>query len=78
MMILLGPCKACRSLVSQEAKACPKCGQPEPYQPWPDEIRLLISRGWTVEAIKRVRELTGLGLKEAKDVVDSLASRGNG
>jgi len=34
-------------------------------------IRALIDGGNTIAAIKRVRELTGLGLKEAKDYVES-------
>jgi ribosomal protein L7/L12 len=36
------------------------------------ELRELVARGQKIEAIKRVRELTGLGLKEAKDYVESL------
>jgi ribosomal protein L7/L12 len=34
----------------------------------------LVARGQKIEAIKRVRELTGLGLKEAKDYVEQLPS----
>ena len=34
-----------------------------------------IERGNKIEAIKELREISGLGLKEAKDVVDILASR---
>ena len=34
-----------------------------------------IERGNKIEAIKELREISGLGLKEAKDVVDALASR---
>jgi ribosomal protein L7/L12 len=37
------------------------------------EIQSLIDQGRKVEAVKRVRELTDWGLKEAKDYVDSLA-----
>ena len=37
------------------------------------EVRELIRQGRKVMAVKRVRELTGMGLKEAKDYVDSLA-----
>lgn len=37
----------------------------------PPEIEQLLKSGQTLEAIKRLRELTGLGLKEAKDAVDS-------
>ena len=36
------------------------------------ELRVLVARGRTIEAIKRVREATGVGLKEAKDYVDQL------
>jgi ribosomal protein L7/L12 len=36
------------------------------------EARRLLQSGDKIAAIKRVRELTGLGLKEAKDYVDSL------
>ncbi len=35
-------------------------------------VRELLAGGNKLEAIKRVRELTGLGLKEAKDYVESL------
>jgi ribosomal protein L7/L12 len=35
-------------------------------------LRELLARGNKIEAIKRVRELTGMGLKEAKDYVESL------
>jgi len=37
-----------------------------------DEIRLLISQNRKIEAIKRVREVTHLGLAEAKDLVERL------
>ena len=37
-----------------------------------DEIRTLAESGQKIEAIKLMREATGLGLKEAKDLVDSL------
>jgi ribosomal protein L7/L12 len=36
------------------------------------EARRLLKDGGKIAAIKRVRELTGLGLKEAKDYIDSL------
>ncbi|MBS1253129.1 MAG: 50S ribosomal protein L7/L12 [Anaerolineales bacterium] len=41
------------------------------------EIRELLWDGRKVEAVKRVRQLTGAGLREAKDYVDGLA-RGMG
>ena len=37
-----------------------------------NELRRLVARGQKIEAIKRVRELTGLGLKEARDYVELL------
>jgi ribosomal protein L7/L12 len=36
------------------------------------EVRELLARGRKVEAVKKVRELTNWGLKEAKDFVDSV------
>ncbi|MEZ5710800.1 MAG: 50S ribosomal protein L7/L12 [Blastomonas sp.] len=36
------------------------------------EVRALISAGHKIEAIKVVRERTGLGLKEAKELVESI------
>jgi ribosomal protein L7/L12 len=37
-----------------------------------DEIRKLSDSGDKIEAIKRLREATGLGLAEAKEIVESL------
>lgn len=37
-----------------------------------EEVRRLVREGNKIAAIKRYRELTGCGLKEAKDVVDTL------
>jgi ribosomal protein L7/L12 len=37
-----------------------------------DEIRTLSDSGRKIEAIKRLRDATGLGLAEAKDIVESL------
>ena len=39
---------------------------------WLYEVRALTAQGKKIEAIKRTREATGLGLKEAKDYVDGL------
>lgn len=36
-----------------------------------DEIRLLAASGKKIEAIKRLRITTGMGLKEAKDLIDA-------
>lgn len=40
----------------------------DPYS----EVRLLKQQDKKIDAIKLLREQTGLGLKEAKDVVDGL------
>jgi ribosomal protein L7/L12 len=39
-----------------------------------DELRSLVAAGQQVEAIKMVRTLTGMGLKDAKQYVDRLQS----
>lgn len=36
-----------------------------------EEIRALAHSGKKIEAIKRLRELTGMGLKDAKDLIDA-------
>ena len=36
------------------------------------EVQALVAEGKKVEAVKRVRQETGLGLKEAKDYIDQL------
>lgn len=40
--------------------------------PVSDEVRALVAANRRIEAIKMLRTQTGLGLKEAKDVVDGL------
>lgn len=44
-----------------------------PGQPLPATVRAALDAGNTVDAIRRMREATGLGLKEAKDVVEAAA-----
>ncbi|WP_253198424.1 ribosomal protein L7/L12 [Clostridium gasigenes] len=39
------------------------------------ELKNLIEQGEKIKAIKRYRIVTGLGLKEAKDYVDSLSEK---
>ncbi len=39
------------------------------------ELRLLASAGNKAEAVKRVTQLTGAGLRESKDYVDNLIKR---
>ena len=45
---------------------------PDPIK---EELRRMIARGEKIEAMKRVLELTGAGLKISKDYVDELARR---
>jgi large subunit ribosomal protein L7/L12 len=40
--------------------------------PWLEEVRQLKNSGKKINAIKLYREHTGVGLKEAKDVVDGM------
>jgi len=39
------------------------------------ELKSIISESGRIKAIKRYREVTGVGLKEAKDYVDNLAEK---
>lgn len=41
------------------------------------EVLGLLGQGKKIAAIKRYREVTGTGLKEAKDAVDALEARGH-
>jgi hypothetical protein len=44
--------------------------------PPPDEeLRAALTAGNMIQAIKRYRELTGLGLREAKEAVEAMAGR---
>lgn len=71
----LSVCRCCNSPVSTAAVNCPRCGEPNPAIDLGEmnvAARTLISQGKKIDAIKLVRELTGWGLKEAKDYVESL------
>lgn len=43
-----------------------------PKDPLDDEIRSILEKDGKIKAIKKVKEVTGLGLREAKDYVDNL------
>jgi ribosomal protein L7/L12 len=72
----LAACICCGRQVSAEARVCPHCGQPEPT----DQLRLAVQEflrnAPKINAIKFVREQTGLGLKEAKDYVERILQKG--
>ena len=63
-----------RRLEEQVALLSEKLGLPfdDPGAGMPSEVVELARNGRKIEAIKRYRELTGVGLAEAKDVVDGL------
>lgn len=44
-------------------------------RPLPEEARAALEAGQVIEAIKRVRESTGMGLREAKERVDAHMAR---
>ena len=67
----LGMCRCCGGQVSNEARMCPHCGQPDPYDDDWSEVRAMYRRGQKIEAIKIVRERAGYGLKEAKDFLET-------
>ncbi|WP_040203337.1 hypothetical protein [Neobacillus jeddahensis] len=43
-----------------------------------EELKLLIAEGKNIKAVKRYRMVTGLGLLESKQYVDSLSSKMSG
>ena len=48
----------------------------DPYQHLPQEVAASLQRGeGKIQVIKRYREATGVGLKEAKDVIDQVMRR---
>lgn len=69
----LGICKCCSGKVSNEAPACPHCGQPDPFLRGVPKITLVQPGSQPIQTIKIVREtIPGMGLKEAKDFVESV------
>jgi len=73
-MVKPGICKSCHKGVRSNDKVCSHCGESDPYRDIEPEIRKYIIQRNKIEAVKRVIELTGFGLKESKDYVDSLHS----
>jgi hypothetical protein len=66
---------------SRDLNFCPSCGfnlhefAPHPSDDLEAEIGRMLAAGDYILAIKRRREITGEGLKDAKDWVDDLAKR---
>jgi ribosomal protein L7/L12 len=65
-----GICKSCNSLI-KDLKICQSCGKSDPLG-IENEVRSLLSKGRKIEAVKKVVEMSGLGLRVSKDYVDSL------
>lgn len=76
-------CPECGKEISNKAKCCIHCGYPldelqnENQNVIDDKdnlysVKLINCGGQKVKVIRVVREVSGLGLKEAKDVVDNL------
>jgi ribosomal protein L7/L12 len=70
-------CGAARSDSTRQEATCRYCGNPfvaasaaEPA--FKNEIRALLSKGNTIDAVRRVIDHTGLRVREAKEIVDEL------
>ncbi len=79
-------CSRCQKTIDSDAQRCPHCGawlsqQPDAPEANPasldDAIRLLLSQGQKIAAVKLFREQTGVGLAEAKNAVERI-ERGDG
>ncbi len=68
----LTACRFCQKEVGYELRTCRHCGEKDPLG-LEEEIRPLIAKGQRIEAVRRVVELTKVGLKRSKDYVDSLS-----
>jgi len=68
----LGRCRCCIGPVSNEARSCPRCGQPDPYDDEWAEIALMYHRGQKLEAIKIVMEKKGYSFKDAMSFLSAL------
>lgn len=79
-------CPMCEKDISPNAESCPNCGEPmkknkELIKNSDDEFNksqcslILINNGRSpIKIIKRIREVTGYGLKDAKDCTDNIPS----
>ena len=60
------------SLMDVSAAAPRSAPKTVPPQEIEAQVRMMLARGETIDAIKLVRDATGMGLKDAKDYVDGL------
>jgi ribosomal protein L7/L12 len=75
-------CPFCNEANPPGVGACKKCGGTIPQEELPAELSDfekellgLLQGGRKIDAIKRCREKTGQGLKEAKDAVEALGAK---
>jgi len=66
--------KRSKDYVDEVARATRPASHVDDMASLEQEARTLIQRGSSIQAIKRVREVTGWGLGECKDYVDQLSS----
>lgn len=70
VLIILGEIKTEIARTNKNLNAVmKKIGIEEVFMP---EVKKLVNEGKTVEAIKKYRKETGIGLKEAKEYIDSI------
>ena len=73
ILIILGEIKTEISRTNKNLNAVmKKIGIEEAFMP---EVEKLVNEGKTVEAIKKYRKETGIGLKEAKEYIDSIKKK---